>query len=97
MDDDGFIFLGYEAEMNDGSEFLWRKNYAEPTDSGRAREETRKNRYDCSRATRTVRLYLIEFQEICGSRHEQVIKTGSLSGDSLSVYPPVSLTLSLRA
>lgn len=74
MDDDGFIFLGYEAQMNDGSEFLWRKNYTEPTDSGRARQETKKNRYGCSFAT-------LEFQELCGSRLEQVIKTDLLIGD----------------
>uniref|UniRef100_A0A3Q3EVU2 Myomesin 3 n=1 Tax=Labrus bergylta TaxID=56723 RepID=A0A3Q3EVU2_9LABR len=31
VDDDGFIFLGYEAdEMNDESKFLWGKNYTEP-------------------------------------------------------------------
>nr|XP_046254368.1 myomesin-3 [Scatophagus argus]XP_046254370.1 myomesin-3 [Scatophagus argus] len=44
VDEDGFIFLGYEAdEMNDESQFLWRKNYTEPIDSGRARAETKKN------------------------------------------------------
>ncbi|KAM6994920.1 myomesin-3 isoform 1-T1 [Tautogolabrus adspersus] len=45
VDDDGFIFLGYEAdEMNDESKFLWGKNYTEPVDAGRARAETKKNR-----------------------------------------------------
>ncbi|XP_044064348.1 myomesin-3 isoform X3 [Siniperca chuatsi] len=44
VDDDGFIFLGYEAdEMND-SKFLWRKDYTEPIDAGRARAETKKNK-----------------------------------------------------
>ncbi|XP_060906102.1 myomesin-3 [Labrus mixtus] len=45
VDDDGFIFLGYEAdEMNDESKFLWGKNYTEPVDAGRVRAETKKNR-----------------------------------------------------
>lgn len=45
MDDDGFIFLGYEAvEMNDESEFLWSKNYTDPIGAERARAETKKNR-----------------------------------------------------
>lgn len=54
MDDDGFIFLGYGAEMDDESEFLWRKNYTEPIDAGRAREETKKNGYGCSCVTLRV-------------------------------------------
>lgn len=71
MDDDGFIFLGYEAdEMNDESKFLWSKNYAEPIDAGRARAETKKDRYGRSSATRTVRLYLFE---ICDSLHKQEV------------------------
>uniref|UniRef100_A0A3B5LGZ0 Myomesin 3 n=1 Tax=Xiphophorus couchianus TaxID=32473 RepID=A0A3B5LGZ0_9TELE len=45
VDDDGFIFLGYEAvEMNDDSEFIWSKNYTEPIDSQRTKAETTKNR-----------------------------------------------------
>ncbi|XP_026173045.1 myomesin-3 [Mastacembelus armatus] len=45
VDDDGFIFLGYEAdEMNDESEFLWSKNYTDPIDARRARVETKNNR-----------------------------------------------------
>ncbi|XP_068997823.1 myomesin-3 isoform X1 [Embiotoca jacksoni] len=45
VDDDGFIFLGYEAaEVNDASEFLWSKNYTEPIDGGRVRAETKNNR-----------------------------------------------------
>uniref|UniRef100_A0A3B5BB06 Myomesin 3 n=1 Tax=Stegastes partitus TaxID=144197 RepID=A0A3B5BB06_9TELE len=45
VDDDGFIFLGYEAtEMNDESKFLWNKNYTEPIGAGRVRAETKKNR-----------------------------------------------------
>lgn len=51
MDDDGFIFLGYEAEALEESEVLWRKNYAEPIDAGRAREETTKKGCDCSSET----------------------------------------------
>ncbi|XP_074539735.1 myomesin-3 [Halichoeres trimaculatus] len=44
VDDDGFIYLGYEAnEINDESKFLWGKNYTEPIDAGRARVETKKN------------------------------------------------------
>ncbi|XP_075897501.1 myomesin-3 [Nelusetta ayraudi] len=42
VDDDGFIFLGYEAEADDESEALWRRDYAEPIDAGRAREESTK-------------------------------------------------------
>ncbi|KAM6910751.1 myomesin-3 [Xenentodon cancila] len=45
VDDDGFIFLGYEAtEMDDKSEFLWSKNYKEPIDAVRTRAETKTNR-----------------------------------------------------
>lgn len=45
MDDDGFIFLGYEAaEMNDESKFLWSKNYTDPIGAGRVRAETKTNR-----------------------------------------------------
>lgn len=45
VDNDGFIFLSYESdEMNDESKFLWRKNYSETIDAGRAREETKDNR-----------------------------------------------------
>uniref|UniRef100_A0A3B3XT03 Myomesin 3 n=1 Tax=Poecilia mexicana TaxID=48701 RepID=A0A3B3XT03_9TELE len=45
VDDDGFIFLGYEAvEMNDDSEFIWSKDYTEPIDSQRTKAETTKNR-----------------------------------------------------
>ncbi|XP_070691358.1 myomesin-3 [Pempheris klunzingeri] len=44
VDDDGFIFLGYEADqMNDQSKFLWSKNYREPIDAKRAKAETKKN------------------------------------------------------
>uniref|UniRef100_A0AAX7TIW4 Myomesin 3 n=1 Tax=Astatotilapia calliptera TaxID=8154 RepID=A0AAX7TIW4_ASTCA len=45
VDDDGFIFLGYEAaEMNDESKFLWSKNYTDPIGAGRVRAETKTNR-----------------------------------------------------
>uniref|UniRef100_A0A8C5E8X9 Myomesin-3-like n=1 Tax=Gouania willdenowi TaxID=441366 RepID=A0A8C5E8X9_GOUWI len=45
VDDDGFIFLGYEVEeMNDESEFLWNKNYSEPIKAGRVKEETKENK-----------------------------------------------------
>ncbi|XP_030606297.1 myomesin-3-like [Archocentrus centrarchus] len=45
VDDDGFIFLGYEAvEMNDESKFLWSKNYTDPVGAERVRAETKKNR-----------------------------------------------------
>lgn len=47
VDDDGFIFLGYEAEADDESETLWRRNYSEPIDTERAREETTKKGCDC--------------------------------------------------
>ena len=75
MDDDGFIFLGYEAaEINDESKFLWSKNYSEPIDSGRAQAETKTNRCGWSLAKWTVCLYLFELQEICGGLHENVRK-----------------------
>lgn len=41
VDEDGFIFLGYDADMDDEAEFIWRKNYTEPVDSSRAQEETK--------------------------------------------------------
>uniref|UniRef100_A0A3P8S1G7 Myomesin 3 n=1 Tax=Amphiprion percula TaxID=161767 RepID=A0A3P8S1G7_AMPPE len=45
VDDDGFIFLGYEAtDMNDESKFLWNKNYTDPIGADRVRAETKKNR-----------------------------------------------------
>ncbi|XP_067365957.1 myomesin-3 isoform X1 [Channa argus] len=45
VDNDGFIFLGYEADkMNDESEFLWSKDYTEPIDASRARAEIQKER-----------------------------------------------------
>ncbi|KAG7474146.1 hypothetical protein JOB18_002672 [Solea senegalensis] len=45
VDDDGFIFLGYEAdEMNEESEFLWSKDYTEPVDAERARAQTTDNK-----------------------------------------------------
>lgn len=46
VDSDGFIFLGFEAvEMNDESEFLWSRNYTEPTDAKKTKTETRQNRW----------------------------------------------------
>ncbi|XP_034089137.1 myomesin-3 isoform X2 [Gymnodraco acuticeps] len=43
VDDDGFIFLGYEAEGTDEeSKFLWNKNYTEPIDAQRAQAENTK-------------------------------------------------------
>ncbi|XP_055359313.1 myomesin-3 isoform X2 [Betta splendens] len=45
VDEDGFIFLGYEnEEVSDESKFLWSKDSAEPVDAGRARQETTQNR-----------------------------------------------------
>ncbi|XP_037532742.1 myomesin-3 [Nematolebias whitei] len=45
VDDDGFIFLGFEAvEMNDESEFLWSRNYTEPIDAKKTKTETKQNR-----------------------------------------------------
>ncbi|TDH11422.1 hypothetical protein EPR50_G00061450 [Perca flavescens] len=44
VDNDGFIFLGYENdERDDENMFLWSKNYTENIDAGRTREETKKN------------------------------------------------------
>ncbi|KAI4811453.1 hypothetical protein KUCAC02_014362, partial [Chaenocephalus aceratus] len=43
VDDDGFIFLDYEAEGTDEeSKFLWNKNYTEPIDAQRAQAENTK-------------------------------------------------------
>lgn len=50
MDQDGFIFLGYDAGMDDEAEFIWKKNYTEPIDSSRAREETKADGYGPFRA-----------------------------------------------
>lgn len=47
VDEDGFIFLGYDAGMDDEAEFIWRKNYTEPIDSSRAHEETKAEGYSC--------------------------------------------------
>ncbi|XP_034468054.1 myomesin-3 [Hippoglossus hippoglossus] len=45
VDDDGFIFLGYEPEeVDDESEFLWSRNYTEPVDPDRTQTETTKNK-----------------------------------------------------
>ncbi|XP_062255192.1 myomesin-3 [Platichthys flesus] len=45
VDDDGFIFLGYEAEeVDEESEVLWSRNYTEPVDPDRAQTETTKNK-----------------------------------------------------
>ncbi|XP_056299524.1 M-protein, striated muscle isoform X2 [Pseudoliparis swirei] len=44
VDDDGFIFLGYEAdEPDDESKCLWNKNYTEPIDGSRARADAKKD------------------------------------------------------
>ncbi|XP_037641548.1 myomesin-3 [Sebastes umbrosus] len=44
VDDDGFIFLGYEAdETDDESKFLWNKDYVEPIDPERAQAENTKS------------------------------------------------------
>lgn len=53
VDDDGFIFLGYDADMDDEAEFIWRKNYTEPIDSSRAHEGTKTDGYGCSDAAGT--------------------------------------------
>lgn len=55
MDEDGFIFLGYDADMDDEAEFIWRKNYTEPIDSSRAHEETKAEGYGCLSAHRKCR------------------------------------------
>lgn len=75
VDNDGFIFLGYKAEMDDKRELLWRKDHTEPIDTRRAREEIKNNGYGYSFVT--VWLSLFEFEEICSSRHVQVIKSAS--------------------
>ncbi|XP_034410301.1 myomesin-3 [Cyclopterus lumpus] len=44
VDDDGFIFLGYEADdTDDESKCLWNKNYTEPIDASRARADAKKD------------------------------------------------------
>lgn len=59
VDDDGFIFLGYDADMDNEAEFIWRKNYTEPIDSSRAHEGTKTNGYSCSHAACTPAFTLI--------------------------------------
>ncbi|XP_061573268.1 myomesin-3 isoform X2 [Cololabis saira] len=45
VDDDGFIFLGYEStEMDGKSEYLWSRNYKEPIDAGRMKAQTKAGR-----------------------------------------------------
>nr|XP_054596971.1 myomesin-3 isoform X2 [Nothobranchius furzeri] len=45
VDEDGFIFLGYEAvEKNDESKFLWSRNYTEPIDAKRTKTESKQKR-----------------------------------------------------
>ncbi|XP_056142190.1 myomesin-3 [Lampris incognitus] len=45
VDNDGFIFLGYEAmEMTDRSKFIWSRDYRNAIDGGRARVENKNNR-----------------------------------------------------
>uniref|UniRef100_A0A3Q1GUW9 Myomesin 3 n=1 Tax=Acanthochromis polyacanthus TaxID=80966 RepID=A0A3Q1GUW9_9TELE len=70
VDDDGFIFLGYEAtEMNDESKFLWNKNYTDPIGADRVRAETKKNRWVGSILTFTdpseedLGLYTVEISD----------------------------------
>lgn len=46
MDEDGFIFLGYEAvEAEDQSKFLWSKNYTDAIDAQRMKAETKNKRW----------------------------------------------------
>lgn len=45
VDQDGFIFLGYDAGMDDEADFIWGKNYTEPIDSSRAHAETKAEGY----------------------------------------------------
>ncbi|XP_024917238.1 myomesin-3 [Cynoglossus semilaevis] len=45
VDDDGFIFLGYEADkVIEQDDVVWNKNYTEPIDPERAQSETTKNK-----------------------------------------------------
>ncbi|XP_061631446.1 myomesin-3 isoform X1 [Phyllopteryx taeniolatus] len=45
VDDDGFIYLGYECDhVDDGSEGLWNKNYTEPIDAARAQADNKDGR-----------------------------------------------------
>uniref|UniRef100_A0A3Q3BA08 Myomesin 3 n=1 Tax=Kryptolebias marmoratus TaxID=37003 RepID=A0A3Q3BA08_KRYMA len=69
VDDDGFIFLGFEAvEMNDESKFLWSKNYTEPTDAERTKTETRQNRWAVLTFTdpseEDLGLYTVELSDV---------------------------------
>lgn len=45
VDQDGFIFLGYDAGVDDEADFVWGKNYTEPIDSSRAQQETKAEGY----------------------------------------------------
>ncbi|CAM4696725.1 unnamed protein product [Leuciscus chuanchicus] len=45
VDNDGFIFLSFEAaDVADGDDFKWNKNYGKAIDAGRARLENKNNR-----------------------------------------------------
>lgn len=54
VDEDGFIFLGYDVDIDDEAELFWRKNYTEPIDSNRAHEETKPQGYSCFSAHRNT-------------------------------------------
>uniref|UniRef100_A0A3B3CM22 Myomesin 3 n=1 Tax=Oryzias melastigma TaxID=30732 RepID=A0A3B3CM22_ORYME len=61
VDDDGFIFLGYEAsEMNSESEFLWSRNYSDPIDAKRTKTETKNNR---DPSVEDLGLYTVEMSD----------------------------------
>ncbi|XP_054638923.1 myomesin-3 isoform X2 [Dunckerocampus dactyliophorus] len=44
VDDEGFIYLGYECDEFDESKCLWSKNYTEPIDDARAQAESKNGR-----------------------------------------------------
>uniref|UniRef100_A0A3P8X3L4 Myomesin 3 n=1 Tax=Cynoglossus semilaevis TaxID=244447 RepID=A0A3P8X3L4_CYNSE len=61
VDDDGFIFLGYEADkVIEQDDVVWNKNYTEPIDPERAQSETTKNKYDLNASEDDLGLYTIE-------------------------------------
>lgn len=62
MDDDGFIFLGYEADkVIEQDDVVWNKNYTEPIDPERAQSETTKNKYGLN-ATHSEEIFGLWFE-----------------------------------
>ncbi|XP_030637314.1 myomesin-3 [Chanos chanos] len=67
VDNDGYIFLSFESsDVNEGSQFLWSKNYTEAINAGRARIETKDNKSTLTFANASeedLGLYAVEMSD----------------------------------